>query len=517
MIGKPAPASGPPDAQFWLILAVSLVARGGLLALYPNASGGGDQGLHYVLGVLVSHLGTAPLGVWAPGYEVFLGAVFALFGPAPVVARIAQVLLSVATVALVYGIARHAGGVRAGRIAGWLCAMYPSFVAYTHYFYSETLFLFLLVAAVYALVRRREGNRLDLARAGLLFGLCILTRSVVIWFLPIWAVWEWLRGRGVRAREVACILAIALLVVLPWTARNALKYRGLLLVDGTFGRTVYLAYSETQETAERGRDLGFRSYLKEPGGPPPFEVHGETSEGAPAFRQSAKGRNRKPCPYTVLEHVPTLPDFDVLETWFPDDASLAVLSGEGAGSTPEQLQNKLRFKLRKAGARARLDLVAYQRCELPRALSSAAGDPGGVARDIFARAYRFWGPNSFLLQAVHGEIGEAPDAFYPAAKWAVVSSYLAVMLAALLTLGRRRMLFVVEWSALFVTYYFAIHCLAIANSRYRLPIMPFVIVLAALWLAEPRRPEGRWRSGVVWSLLIAFSVLSIHYVVTVLP
>jgi hypothetical protein len=369
VIGKPAPASGPPDAQLWLILAVSLVVRGGLLALYPNATGGGDQGLHYVLGVLVSHLGTAPLGVWAPGYEVFLGAVFALFGPAPVVARIAQVLLSVATVALVYGIARHAGGVRAGRIAGWLCAVYPSFVAYTHYFYTETLFLFLLVAAVYALVRRREDNRLDLARIGLLFGLCILTRSVVIWFLPVWAVWEWLRGRGARAREVACILAVALLVVLPWTARNALKYRGLLLVDGTFGRTVYLAYSGTEETAGRGADLGFRNYLREPSSTPP-------SEGMRAFRQSASGRSREPCPPTVLEHVPALPALGVLETWFPDDASLLVLSGKGAGSTPEQLQTTLRFKLRRAGARARLDLVAQQRCELPRALSAAAGALG---------------------------------------------------------------------------------------------------------------------------------------------
>jgi hypothetical protein len=99
----------------------------------------------------------------------------------------------------------------------------------------------------------------------------------------------------------------------------------------------------------------------------------------------------------------------------------------------------------------------------------------------------------------------------------VVSSYSVVMLAALLALGRRPMLFVVEWSTLLVTYYFAIHCVAIAHSRYRLPIMPFAIVLAALWLAEPRRPEGRWRSGVVWSLLVAFSALSIHYVVTVLP
>ena len=96
-------------------------------------------------------------------------------------------------------------------------------------------------------------------------------------------------------------------------------------------------------------------------------------------------------------------------------------------------------------------------------------------------------------------------------------AYSAVIGAGLLALGRVRIVPMLEGLLLFVAYYFTIHALAQAHSRYRLPVMPFVIVLASLWLADPRRPEGRGRMALVGGALVAFTALSVHYVVTVLP
>lgn len=55
------------------------------------------------------------------------------------------------------------------------------------------------------------------------------------------------------------------------------------------------------------------------------------------------------------------------------------------------------------------------------------------------------------------------------------------------------------------------------SSRYRLPIMPFVIVLASVWLAAPHRPEGRVRLAALGLIGIAFAIFSAHYLATILP
>jgi hypothetical protein len=57
------------------------------------------------------------------------------------------------------------------------------------------------------------------AASGLLWGLAILTRETVLYFLPVAALWlAWRRAGGVR--RAVLLLAVSALVVLPWTLRN---------------------------------------------------------------------------------------------------------------------------------------------------------------------------------------------------------------------------------------------------------------------------------------------------------
>ena len=246
------------DPWLWAILAVALAPRLWLLTLYPHARGFGDETHHYANGVLISHFGTGLIGHWGPAYDTMLGAIFRLLGPDPAAARAVQVLLSVVTVWLVYRLAFAMAGRRAARIAGALAALDPTFIAYSQFFLSETLYAAILTGAFYALQRRPAGpNRRDLLVAGLLFGFSALTRSLILWFFPIWIAWEWAHGRREKVREVALVLAVAGAVVLPWTLRNAVKYGDFLLVDATLGRTAYLAYSRTLGDTPAGRDLGY--------------------------------------------------------------------------------------------------------------------------------------------------------------------------------------------------------------------------------------------------------------------
>lgn len=114
---------------------------------------------------------------------------------------------------------------RIGLAAGAIAAVYPTFVAYSHLLWSETLFATLVTAALAALVaaeqRRRAGTAL---LAGALFGAAALTREIALPVAGAGVCWAWLAAapemkRG-AARRGALVLGAAVLVVLPWAARN---------------------------------------------------------------------------------------------------------------------------------------------------------------------------------------------------------------------------------------------------------------------------------------------------------
>ena len=88
--------------------------------------------------------------------------------------------------------------------------------------------------------------------------------------------------------------------------------------------------------------------------------------------------------------------------------------------------------------------------------------------------------------------------------------------AAILALGRRDAPPLVGWVALLASYTTVLHAFAVAFSRYRLPLVPLLIAMAALWLARPDRPRGP-RGAVCVGLLLGFGALSLHYALDVLP
>jgi 4-amino-4-deoxy-L-arabinose transferase-like glycosyltransferase len=476
-----APAApGVRDPWLWALLALGLGLRAGLLARYPQLRGMGDELVHYLMATFTSWFGPGVLGQWAPLYDGLLAGLFRLTGPDPLAARALQVVLSTATIAGVYALAAAAGSRRAARIAAALCAFDPSLIAFSHYLFSETLFLALLVAAACALfVGRTPRSRPRLVAAGLLFGLATLTRSVGLYFLPLWALVEALRGRRREAADALAVLALTLLVVLPWTLRNYQKYDAFLLVDATLGRTAYFAFGERFFSW----DLGYAG----------------TGPVRPLRDECATG----PAP-----GAPALPPArDLRARLHP---TLFGLTDEAGAELP--VWRTRRFAIG--------DLAAGQRCELAAALAFSGEHPGRIAAHAARRFYAFWGPNSFLLRSVY--FGSYPDGplardTYPLWKAGVVALHCAVVCGALLLLGRRRLPALAAWGALFVAYYTAIHMLAVAYSRYRLPLMPLLFVGCALWLADPRRPEGSGRRLAVGAGLAGLLALSAHYALVRLP
>ena len=154
--------------------------------------------------------------------------------PGPV--KAAQSLVGVVGVVLLALVARRAADAAAGVIAAFGASVYPPLVWLPAYAFSETLFVALALGAILLLTRvLDEGQDRPLwivFAAGLVAGAAMLTRSAMLVFLGLAALWL------VRRRQLAAAVVLAggaLAVVAPWTARNFAVHDRLVLVAADGG------------------------------------------------------------------------------------------------------------------------------------------------------------------------------------------------------------------------------------------------------------------------------------------
>ena len=266
-------SSAPAKRRFRLPLALLLLAmllRGGYLLRTPRGMQFAHvdaQGYHWLAINLLERgvfsTNTEPPyradNVRAPLYPLFVAAWYAIDGPTPEVVVMAQVLIDVLTVAVLYQLGRlvarsaygpaepsgaparadsglsapEARGDRVGIVAALLYALNPSSLRFANELLTEILFGLLLTAAIWMFARHiRKGKVVDALWCGVLFGVAILCKPN-LQFLPLALLALLARGLGAMGRGgsregwwqglVAAIGAIVLLLS-PWVIRNRIVF-----------------------------------------------------------------------------------------------------------------------------------------------------------------------------------------------------------------------------------------------------------------------------------------------------
>ncbi|GAA0704354.1 glycosyltransferase family 39 protein [Dyella marensis] len=158
-----------------------------------------------------------------PGYPVFLASWIAAFGEFPrwyLNLLVGQALLGALTVMMLMSAARTWLSTRWLAGAGVLMAIWPHSITITGFALTETLFGFLIAAALCVLsVALRRGSGWLMALTGLLFGMAALTNAMAIPLAPCLALLLWMMNRAPR-RLLATLALSALLLPLCWGLRN---------------------------------------------------------------------------------------------------------------------------------------------------------------------------------------------------------------------------------------------------------------------------------------------------------
>lgn len=264
-------AAAPPrraeDALYSLFLAlVALVPR--LFVAIAWAREPVWDGHYYHLGAsrIAAGLGYSEdvlvrgVSVWKPwthypvGYSAILGFFYRMFGDHLLVAPLLSAVLGAGSAVLVHRIALPYLGPTRARVAGALVALHPGLIVYSALVMTELPSAFMLLLFVWTLLHFR-GRWQALVFGGAILGVLTLTRPASILLFPLVALSE-PRPLLRAALRSGALVVVALLVVLPWTARNCVRMDGCALVSTNGGWN--LAIGAITETGRfqtlRGQD-----------------------------------------------------------------------------------------------------------------------------------------------------------------------------------------------------------------------------------------------------------------------
>jgi 4-amino-4-deoxy-L-arabinose transferase-like glycosyltransferase len=213
----------------------------------------------------VSFLTGAPTAYQPPGWPMFLAGWYWIANHTPLpndqwnMAGALNILLAVASMLLLYAIARRLFDTRIGLIATALYALWPNLIYYTATAALETYFIFLLLLVMWLLLHYGWPHAesvpwIAFVLTGIAAGEMLLVRPFGIVVLIAMLIAGIVVGRGWRRglKEFAVTAGVALLVLVPWTVRNERDLHGFVPVATNLGETFCIGHQPSAGGAFKG-------------------------------------------------------------------------------------------------------------------------------------------------------------------------------------------------------------------------------------------------------------------------
>lgn len=186
-----------------------------------------------------------------PGYPYFLALVYSLTGGSYLAPRLIQMGIGLFSALLAYLIGRRWFGMPEGLVFSAMMAIHWQLIYFEGELHAPALMILLVLASLYALGRWVEAPSFSRALgAGLLLGASALVWPNVLLFPPLalaWMIWEESRNRRIMGHIVPTSSALIFGVVLgiaPATIYNAWVSREFVLISANDGINLYIGNNE---------------------------------------------------------------------------------------------------------------------------------------------------------------------------------------------------------------------------------------------------------------------------------
>lgn len=184
---------------------------------------------------------------WSYLYTFYLVAIYALFGPNPLIARLIQaVIVGILHPWLAYRIGERVFNRTIGLVSAGITAIYIYFIYYSGTLMTEPFYITAILGSLYLailLAAERETTRFGDLWLGLLLGLsmgaAILFRQLFMLIVPFLMLWigyaRWRRNHNFPAAALAVSLAVVGLLILPFTLFNYSRFDRFVLLNTNAG------------------------------------------------------------------------------------------------------------------------------------------------------------------------------------------------------------------------------------------------------------------------------------------
>jgi tetratricopeptide (TPR) repeat protein len=365
-----------------------------------------------------------------PGYPWFLSAIYLLFGVNDYAPRIVQMSLGVLNALLLYLLGKRIFGNAVGLTAGLLMATYWAFPYFEGILTYPSLAVFLILCLLLTLERwRLTPSMSKVITAGALLGCFALLRPNVLLFAPVLALWMGCLLFRMHARWKTTFLSLLLLalsctiVLIPAFVRNYLVARDFVFISAYGGINLYVGN------------------------------HPDAS--------------------LVEPRIPELTELAGIENWtcFDYPAIVRGLADREGWESPSFSQANGYF---------------YRK-----AFSFIQDDPGLFFKNLFVKTLLFWGPHEITNDTVmeYDKQYSTVLRFLPGFPWFAalfVFGSLRVMVRPTLLRAspHRNQLAIVTLLWLYVATYFLSVIIYFVAGRYRMPVLPVMLLFGAVGIIE---------------------------------
>jgi 4-amino-4-deoxy-L-arabinose transferase-like glycosyltransferase len=200
-----------------------------------------DRGEGFSLGPT----GTQPASNYSPGLPLAVGGIYALSGgPHERLARLVLALVGTLSVLFAYLIGRRLSGPPAGLVGAAAIAIYPALLEYQGMLMSEPLAATLLSGAVLSMLWAADREKpAAWLLPGALLGATAMTRPEYLAIALLLSVVVFVRGGASGWRpslsQAALLLVGLVLVVAPWTVRNAIALGHFVPISTGAGQALF--------------------------------------------------------------------------------------------------------------------------------------------------------------------------------------------------------------------------------------------------------------------------------------
>jgi 4-amino-4-deoxy-L-arabinose transferase-like glycosyltransferase len=155
--------------------------------------------------------------------------------------QVLQALLHGLTGLLVYRIARQFADHPTAVLAQLIHALHPVMVWYTARVWIETTNTSITVLVVLMVIRLQDSVTIRrTVMAGVVIGVAVLTKAIILFLPVVFIIAALVRKQWRSARALCAAMLVAIMVVAPWTVRNAMESGRFIPVHTSLGLNLML-------------------------------------------------------------------------------------------------------------------------------------------------------------------------------------------------------------------------------------------------------------------------------------